>query len=55
MDTISQRDKTLFENLFVLEAANNHNGNMQKAFKIIETYGQICRQNGVKAAIKASV
>jgi N-acetylneuraminate synthase len=52
MDRISQRDKTLFGNLFVLETANNHNGNIEKAFKIIETYGQICRQNGVKAAIK---
>ena len=52
MDAISQQDKSLFENLFVLEAANNHNGNMDKALKIIETYGQICRQNGVKAAIK---
>ena len=52
METTSQRDKNLFENLFVLEAANNHNGNMDKGIKIIEQYGQVCRQNNVKAAIK---
>lgn len=49
---ISQRDKKLFENLFVLEAANNHNGNMEKGLKLIQDYGQVCRQNNVKAAIK---
>ena len=35
METVSQRDKNLFENLFVLEAANNHNGSMEKGLKII--------------------
>ena len=52
MDTVSQRDKRIFENLFVLEAANNHNGSMEKGLKLIQDYGQICRQNNVKAAIK---
>ena len=52
METLSQRDKNLFENLFILEAANNHNGNMEKGLKIIQDHGQICRQNNVKAAIK---
>ena len=52
METISQRDKSIFENLFVLEAANNHNGSIEKGLKIIQDYGQICRQNNIKAAIK---
>ena len=52
METISQRDKNLFENLFVLEAANNHNGNMEKGLKIIQDHGQVCRQNNIKAAVK---
>ena len=52
METVSQRDKSLFENLFVLEVANNHNGNMKKGLKIIQDHGQVCRQNNVKAAIK---
>lgn len=52
METISQKDKNLFENLFVLEAANNHNGNMDKGLKIIEQHGQVCRQNNIKAAVK---
>ena len=52
METVSQRDKNLFENLFVLEAANNHNGNMEKGLKIIQDHGQVCRQNNIKAAIK---
>ena len=52
METVSQRDKSLFENLFVLEVANNHNGNIEKGLKIIQDHGQVCRQNNVKAAIK---
>ena len=52
MEAISQRDKSIFENLFVLEAANNHNGSIEKGLKIIQDFGQICRQNNIKAAIK---
>ena len=48
METVSQRDKNIFENLFVLEAANNHNGNMEKGLKIIQDHGQVCRQNNIK-------
>ena len=49
---VSQRDKKIFENLFVLEVANNHNGSMEKGLKIIRNYGQLCRQHSIKAAIK---
>lgn len=49
---ISQRDKSLFENLFVLELANNHLGNVERGLKIIRDFGTVVRYNNVKAAIK---
>ena len=52
MDKISQRDKDLFENLFVLELANNHWGKLARGLKIIHDHAMIVRFNNVKAAIK---
>ena len=52
MSAISQRDKDLFENLFVLELANNHWGRLGRGLKIIRDHGSIVRFNNVKAAIK---
>jgi sialic acid synthase SpsE len=52
MDKISQRDKDLFENLFVLELANNHLGKLDRGLKIIHDHATIVRFNNVKAAIK---
>jgi sialic acid synthase SpsE len=49
---ISQKDKDLFENLFVLEMANNHWGSVDRGLKIIRDHGTIARYNNVKAAIK---
>jgi sialic acid synthase SpsE len=49
---ISQRDKEIFENLFVLELANNHWGNVTRGLKIIRDFGTIVRYNNIKAAIK---
>jgi len=49
---ISQKDKDLFENLFVLELANNHWGKLDRGLKIIRDHGTIVRYNNVKAAIK---
>ena len=49
---ISQQDKEIFENLFVLEAANNHWGNLARGIKIVRDYGTVVRYNGVRAAIK---
>jgi sialic acid synthase SpsE len=49
---ISQKDKLLFENLFVLELANNHWGSVARGLKIIRDFGLIVRYNNVKAAIK---
>lgn len=42
----------IFENLFVLEAANNHLGNLDRGIKIIRDHGQVARYNNIKAAIK---
>ena len=52
MSAISQKDKNLFENLFVLEMANNHWGKIERGLKIIRDHGAIVRYNNVKAAIK---
>lgn len=49
---ISQRDKDLFENLFVLEIANNHWGSLERGLKIISDHAVVVRYNNVKAAIK---
>ncbi len=49
---ISHRDRELFENLFVLELANNHWGKLERGLKIIHDHGTVVRYNNVKAAIK---
>ncbi len=52
MSSVSQRDRDIFENLFVLELANNHWGSLDRGIKIIRDHGTIVRFNNVKAAIK---
>jgi hypothetical protein len=42
----------IFENLFVLEAANNHWGDLERGKKIIQDFGSVVRFNNIKAAIK---
>jgi sialic acid synthase SpsE len=42
----------IFEDLFVLELANNHWGDVERGLKIINTFGQVVRFNNVRAAIK---
>ena len=42
----------IFEDLFVLELANNHWGNVERGKKIITDFSRIIRFNNVKAAIK---
>src|ERR1700690_2841848 len=42
----------IFDDLFVLELANNHLGDLQRGLKIISTYAQVVRFNNVRAAIK---
>ena len=52
MNRPSQRDREIFENLFVLEAANNHWGDLERGKKIVSDFGRVVRYNSVKAAIK---
>ena len=42
----------IFENLFVLEAANNHWGDLERGKRIIQEFATVVRHNNVKAAIK---
>jgi sialic acid synthase SpsE len=51
-NVISQRDREIFENLFVLEAANNHWGDLERGLKIVRDFGTVVRYNNVRAAIK---
>jgi len=52
MNLISQKDRDLFENLFVLELANNHWGKLDRGLKIVRDHAAVVRFNNVKAAIK---
>ena len=45
-------NRDIFEDLFVLEMANNHLGNVARGLKIITDYSRIVRFNNVRAAIK---
>jgi sialic acid synthase SpsE len=45
----------IFEELFVLELANNHLGDVQRGLKIINTYAQVVRFNNVRASIKLQI
>jgi len=45
-------NKTIFDDLFVLELANNHLGDVNRGLKIISDYGKIVRFNSVRVAIK---
>jgi N-acetylneuraminate synthase len=49
---VGHRDNDLFTNLFVLELANNHWGNLERALKIVRDHGTVVRYNNVRAAIK---
>jgi len=44
--------KSIVDDLFVLELANNHLGSVARGLKIIHDYGKIVRFNNVRAAIK---
>ncbi len=45
-------NRYFFEDLFVLEMANNHWGNVERGLKIISDFSKIARFNNVRAAIK---
>ncbi len=50
--SISQNDMKIFGNLFVLEAANNHCGDIERGLKLIRDHAVVARQNNVRAAVK---
>lgn len=45
-------DRDIFEELFVLEMANNHWGRLDRGLKIVNTFAQVVRFNNIRAAIK---
>ena len=45
-------NRDVFEDLFVLELANNHWGKLERGLRIIGDFSKIVRFNNVKAAIK---
>jgi N-acetylneuraminate synthase len=45
-------DRDVFEDLFVLEMTNNHQGNIERGLQIIHEHSRVVRFNNVRAAIK---
>lgn len=45
-------NRDIFEDLFVLEMTNNHQGSVERGLKIIYEHSRIVRFNNIKAAIK---
>jgi len=45
-------ESEVFDELFVLEMANNHWGKLDRGLKIVRDFSRIIRFNNVKAAIK---
>jgi len=45
-------NRNIFEDLFVLEMANNHWGNLARGMKIISEFAQVVRFNNIRGAIK---
>ena len=45
-------DRDIFEDLFVLEMANNHLGSLERGLKIVSEFAQVARFNNVRATIK---
>src|ERR1700675_2527453 len=48
-------NRIIFEDLFVLEMANNHYGKLERGLQIIREYSRIVRFNNVRAAIKVQL
>lgn len=46
------KSNEVFENLFVLELANNHWGDVDRGLRIIREHGKVVKKHGVKAAVK---
>ena len=51
-ESVAATTKAVFEDLFVLELANNHLGKLERGLRIISEHARIVRFNNVRAAIK---
>ena len=49
---ITNTKKFDFENLFIFEMANNHQGSLQHGINIIRAMGEIAGRQGIRAAMK---
>ena len=45
-------NKNIFNDLFVFDLANNHQGDLNHAIKIIDQFSSIAKKKKIKAAIK---
>ena len=45
-------NKSVFDELFVLELANNHWGRVERGLRIIQDFSRVVRYNSIRAAIK---
>ena len=48
-------DKDIFEDLFVLEIANNHLGSVERGLRIISEFAQVIRFNNIRATMKLQI
>jgi sialic acid synthase SpsE/phosphoglycolate phosphatase-like HAD superfamily hydrolase len=49
---VTQMNREIFDELFVLEIANNHWGKVPRGLRIIDEYSRVVRFNNVRAAMK---
>lgn len=48
-------NRNMFDELFVLELANNHLGSVERGLRIIDEFSRVVRFNNVRAAIKLQI
>ena len=53
--TAKMMNRNIFDELFVLELANNHLGKLERGLKIISDFAKVVRYNNVRAAIKLQI
>ena len=49
---LAERGRELFQDLFIFEMANNHQGDVEHGLRIIREVARVVRTHGIKAAIK---
>ena len=48
-------NRDVFEDLFVLEMANNHWGRLDRAIKIVDDFSKVVKYNNVRASLKVQL